>query len=128
MKLTQKQIESVLLLPGPKRYENFIKVAADQRCVWGLFQEGWALSATNDGEPVFPVWPASEYASLCASGVWSRYEPKRINLDDFFNGLIPSLHERKTKLGVFYTPNDKGVIPELEQVEADLKAELSRIE
>ena len=47
MKITNKQIEAVLKLDGPKRYSYFIKVAADQRSIWGLYDEGWALAATT---------------------------------------------------------------------------------
>ncbi len=128
MKITHKQIEAVLSLPGPKRYEHFVKVAADQRQIWGLHNNGWALAGTIDDGPVFPVWPAREYASLCATGDWAGYEPREIDLEEFFHALLPSLQERGTQLGVFYTPNNKGVIPTLEQIENDLKEELARIE
>jgi hypothetical protein len=75
MKLNPRGIEAVLALPGPKRYAHFIKVAADQDKVWGLFSDGWALAGTEDGKEVFPLWPAREYAELCASGLWADYEP-----------------------------------------------------
>ncbi len=126
MKITQKQIEAIIALPGPKRYEHFIKVAADQGCVWGLYSDGWALAGTGEGEPVFPLWPAREYAALCAFGEWSGYEPKEIDLDELFEGLLPSLKERKTLLGIFYTPSDKGVLPTVDEFEHDLREELSK--
>lgn len=129
MKLTPKQIEAVLALSGPDRYRHFIKVAADQRRVWGLHhRDGWALAATAANEPVFPVWPAREYAERCASSEWSGYEPREIELDEFLYGLLPTLRERRTLLGVFYTPHDKGVTPSLDRLEEDLRAELARIE
>lgn len=128
MKITKKQIESILALPGQRRYEHFIKVAADQHRIWGLYNDGWALAGTVDENPVFPVWPASEYATLCAVEDWAGYKPKEIDLHDFFEALLPSLRDRKTLLGVFLTPNNKGVTPSLEQVENDLREELARIE
>ena len=128
MKITQKQIEAITTLSGPKRYEHFVKVAADQRCVWGLYSDGWALSSTNEGRPVFPMWPAREYAYLCVTGEWAGYEPQKINLDDLIEHLLPSLKERETLLGVFYTPTDKGVLPDLEQFERDIRTELAKIE
>src|SRR5277367_997774 len=103
MKISQQQIAAVLALPGPVRYSHFIKRSADARRVWGLFSGGWALAATADETPVFPVWPAREYAALCATGDWSEYEPRDIGLDDFFAWLLPKLREDGTLLGVFYS-------------------------
>jgi len=128
MRINQKQIESVLALPGPKRYAHFIKVAADQRCVWGLFSEGWALAATDNGKEVFPLWPAREYAERCVCGVWSDYQPREIDLDTLFENLLPKLQESGTSVGVFPTPADKGVTPDLKQLEGDLRDELAKIE
>lgn len=128
MKITARQIEAVLNLPGSKRYEHFVKVVADQRKLWGLYQEGWALAATEAGIPVFPVWPAEPYAQLCTQNEWGGYDPRAIELDEFFEELIPRLRNDGVQLGVFYTPSDKGVLPSLEQIEFDLRSELSRIE
>jgi Protein of unknown function (DUF2750) len=128
MKISAKQIEAILALPGPKRYAHFIKVAADQRRVWGLFSDGWALAGTSDGREVFPLWPAREYAELCAFGSWAGYEPREIDLDTLFERLIPKLAESGTLVGVFPTPADKGVTPDLNQFEADLNEELAKIE
>lgn len=128
MKINAKQMEAVVSLPGPKRYASFIKVAADQRQVWGLFSEGWALATVDNGMQAFPLWPASEYAVLCASGSWNGYEPRAIDLDALFEKLLPKLAETRTLVAVFPTPNSKGVMPELELIEADLRAELARIE
>ena len=44
------------------------------------------------------------------------------------DGLLPSLKEKGTALGVFYTPKDQGVLPKLDLFEHDLRAELARIE
>ena len=105
-----------------------MKVIADQNRVWGLQQDGWALMGTNEGQAVFPVWPAEDYAIVCATGDWQRYVPTPIPMDSFLHDLLPSLKKSATLLGIFPTPDDKGVTPTLEQVENDVKAELSRIE
>jgi len=122
------KIEAILALPGPKRYAHFIKVAADQRCVWGLFSDGWALAGTDSGSQVFPLWPGREYAERSVSGLWAGYEPREIDLDTLFERLLPRLAESATLAGIFPTPEDKGVTPELDQLEADLRNELARIE
>jgi len=129
MKLNPSRIKAVSSLPGPQRYSHFIKVAADQNKIWGLFNEGWALAGTDDtNESVFPLWPAAEYAQLCALGEWKDFSPREIDLGTFFEILMPKLRESNTNVAIFPTPEEKGGIPELEQVEADLRTELSRIE
>ena len=123
-----KKMQNVLSLPGPKRYSHFVKVAADQRKVWGLYAGGWALGATSAGVQAFPLWPAREYAELCAKADWSGYEPKAIELDTLIEVLIPKLKESSTILGIFPTPSEKGITPEFDQLVADLRSELGRIE
>jgi hypothetical protein len=121
-----KQIEAVLKLPAPARYDHFIKVVADRQKAWGLFSDGWALAATSEGKPVFPLWPAREYAELAAVGDWTGYEPRDINIEELVDGLLPSLGERGTVLGVSPTPADKGVLPEISVFETDLRIELAK--
>ncbi len=111
MKISDKQIQAVIRLPGPKRYGYFIKMVADQRRVWGLFENGWALAGDSTESPVFPIWPAREYAALCASGAWVGYEPREISIDEVRSWLLPKLRESGTALGVFYTPDDTGDLP-----------------
>jgi len=124
MKINQKQIESVIALPGEKRYEHFIKLVADWEEVWGLYQDGWALAETDDGQKVFPTWPAREYAELCANREWAGYKPASFSLDDFIEELLPNLKRDGVLPGVFYTPSDKGVTPTVDKVLADLSREL----
>ena len=126
--MNSKQIESVLRLSGPKRYDHFIKVVADSQQAWGLYSDGWALASTTDGKAVFPLWPKSEYAELAAQGVWAGYRPKTIDMEDLLEGLLPSLGERNTVLGIFPTPEDKGVIPETADFESDLRIELAKFD
>jgi Protein of unknown function (DUF2750) len=71
---------------------------------------------------------AQEYAALCAESEWRGYSPREISLADLTGALLPKLRERDTRLGIFYTPTDKGVLPSIDQFEEDLKEELSKIE
>jgi hypothetical protein len=123
-----KQIEAVLKLPAPKRYDHFIKVVADRQLAWGLYADGWALAATSAGTLVFPLWPAKEYAELSAVGNWFGYSPRGIDMEDLLEGLLPSLGEQETVLGIFPTPEDKGVLPETATFESDLRNELAKFE
>jgi len=116
-------------LSGPKRYDHFIKVVADEELVWGLYKDGWALAATDANEQaVFPVWPLREYAELCNKEIWSGYEPKSICLNEYMDEILPDLEDQGTLPCIFYLPTDKGVIPTIEQLTTDIKAELSRYE
>jgi Protein of unknown function (DUF2750) len=124
MKVNQKQMEAVLALSGVKRFEHFIKVIADWQEVWGLYQDGWALAAADDGTTVFPLWPAKEYAQVCAANEWKGYEPRSISLSDFMDVLLPKLASDGVLPGVFFTPSSKGVTPSVEEVKSALEAEL----
>jgi hypothetical protein len=128
MKVSPKQVEAVSKLPAPKRYSHFIKVVADWRQVWGLYDDGWAMSETDDGQMVFPLWPAKEYAEACAVGGWSAYKARPIDLDDFVNGLLPKLKETGVLPGVFYTLDQGSVDASIEQIFKDLNEELSKYE
>ncbi len=128
MKINRKQIEAVVSLSGHRRYEHFVKSIVDWEIVWGLYQDGWALASTDNGEQVFPMWPASEYAAICADGVWSGYEPVSIPLDELMSELLPKLKSDGVLPGVFYTPADKGTTPLVEQLMEDLKTELEQYE
>lgn len=127
MKVNQMQLAAVFALPGPKRFEHFVKVVCDWEEVWGLYQNGWALAAADDdGTTVFPVWPAKEYALHCAEREWLGYEPRKISLTDFLEVVLPTLKAEGTLPGVLYTPTDKGVTPTVEELEAAIKTELEK--
>ena len=117
-------MKAVLALPGPKRYEHFIKVVCDWQKLWGLYKDGWALAATDNGQGVFPIWPAKEYAEICAIDEWAGYEPKSFSLEDFLDELLPNLKDDNMLPGIFYTPGNKGVTPEIDALVSDLKIEL----
>ena len=124
MKIHHKQLKVITALSGTKRYQHFIKVVADWEEVWGLYQDGWALAATDEGQQVFPLWPAKEYAELCAKNDWAGYKAESFSLQDFINELLPNLLNDGVLPGVFYTPSDTGVTPTVEQLVADISHEL----
>jgi hypothetical protein len=124
--LHPKQVESVLKLPAPERFEHFVKVVADTEQAWGLYEDGWALAGADDGAIVFPLWPAQDYAALCATGEWRNYLPKQISVHDVLSELLPKLELEKVMPGVFYTPEDRGVTVSAAELRKALEAELSR--
>ena len=86
------------------------------------------MSESDAGELVFPVWPEKEYAELCISGDWSNYKAEPIDLDEVLDSVIPMLRERGILPGVFFTMNDGSVNASVDELEADLRAELSHYE
>ena len=126
MKLNPKQIETVLALDGPRRYEHFIKQVADSEQVWGLYRGGWALASTDEGLPVFPLWPAKEYAELCQQNDWVECEPLSIPLDELIEELFPDLENDGVLIGVFYNSTGDSVIRPVSQLLEDLNNELEK--
>lgn len=128
MKLNEKQIDAVIALPGPKRYEHSIKVIADREEAWGLYQNGWALGETDDGQPTFPLWPAKEYAQFCAIEEWAGYEPESIPLTDLIDELLPNLKRDRVLPSIFPTPSSLSVHQNIDALLQDLREELLRYE
>lgn len=128
MKLSQKQIDAVIALPGPKRYEHFVKVLADTEEAWGLFQEGWALGETDEGQSTFPLWPAKEYARLCAIEEWAGYQPESIPLSDLVDKLLPNLKRDRVLPSIFPTPSSLSVHQDVDALLQDLREELRKYE
>ncbi|ASP98529.1 DUF2750 domain-containing protein [Sinorhizobium meliloti] len=126
MKVSPRQMEAILASPGVERFEHFIKVIADWQELWGLYQDGWALSVADDGTTVFPLWPAKEYAQLCALNEWKGFEPRAITLIDLTDVLLPKLKLEGVLPGVFFTPASKGVTLPVDELMAALRAELRK--
>ncbi len=121
---SDKEIEAVLRLPGPKRYSHFIKRVADMERLWGLWDEGWAMTADDQGRQLLPVWPHERYAALWAVGEWAAYVPKPIELKEWLERWIPGLEKDRILVAVFPTPDGKGVPVEPRRMENDLREEL----
>ncbi|MEH6437038.1 DUF2750 domain-containing protein [Massilia sp. DD77] len=126
IKLGAQQLAAVVTLPGPDRYEYFVKRVADSQEVWGLYQDGWALAKTDDGTLVFPMWPASDYASLCAEYEWDGYDAQAFSIEELLEDLLPQLEQDRVLPGIFYTPGDKGITPTIAELRRDLAQELGR--
>lgn len=124
LKVNAKQMEAVLALPGPRRFEHFVKVVADWQQVWGLYRDGWALAAAEDNASAFPLWPAKEYAQICAAGEWAGHEPRAISLGALMDELLATLKRDGVLVGVFFTPSGKGVAVPPDELSSALRAEL----
>lgn len=120
MKVTQKQMDALLAAPPAQRYEFFVHKVVDWEEAWGLYDDGWAMLVDDDGTKYFPLWPAKEYAEVCAKDDWARYEPEAIPLADLLNELLPQLHGDSVSIAVFVTPGGKGVTVTAEHLRDEL--------
>jgi hypothetical protein len=120
MKIDTRQLQAVVVLPGPQRYEYFIKRVAETGVVWSLYRDGWALAKKDDGTLVFPLWPDSDFAQVCADYEWSGYQPQSFALAELVDELLPQLEQDGIVTGVFYTPGARDVMPTAGLLRADL--------
>lgn len=125
---SEREMQAVLRLDGTARFHHFVKRVADSEAAWGLWKDGWALMTNDDGSPVFPLWPAREYAELHRNAGWQEYEAREISLSDLLDILIPKLRTGGVLLGVFPTPNGRGVTPSPDEVASSLRKELENYE
>jgi hypothetical protein len=125
---SDKEVQAVSRLGGPARFDHFVKRVADSEIVWALWDQGWALMATDDGTKVLPLWPAREYAELHCVADWVNYEAREISLDELLDELLPRIARDKVLLGVFPIPEGRGVTVTVEQLSALIRKELQNYE
>ena len=127
--VNDQEFESVVALPANQRYDYFIKRAASHGELWGLRGDGgWVVSADDEGDQYFPVWPHERFAAACAEGPWAGEEPVPVDIDEWVEAWLPNLERDGMRVAVFQTPDDKGVGVAPERLKSDLEAELAQFE
>ena len=126
MAIDTRQLQAVVMLPGPQRYAYFIERVVATGVVWSLYRQGWALASKEDGTLVFPLWPDSEFAQVCADYEWTGYAPQSFSLQELMTELLPQLEQDGIVTGVFYTPGARDVMPTAGLLRADLDDEMGR--
>ena len=127
-KVNQEEIASVIRLPGPERFEYFVKNVVDSEKVWGLWKDGWALMAGDGERMALALWPAPEYADLHRNGEWADYLAREVSLGDLMAQLLPAMKASDVVPAVFPTPAGKGVTPTWEELRAAFERELEQYE
>jgi len=117
-----ERLQAVLQLPATRRYAYFLQRAVEAGEVWGLDADGWALAMDEEGGDVLPLWPAAEFATLCAKRLWEGFEAKRLPLDELLRVVLPQLEAEGLSLGVFFTPEGQGYPVTAAQLREDLSA------
>lgn len=123
--MNNKELEAVMKLPANKRYEYFIKKVVDFEEVWGLYNDGWAMTQDNTGEMLIPFWPSKEFAELCSIDEWSDFAPESIELEEFINDWLPGIQDDGYKVSVFWNNDDSAVL-EVDTLLKDLEKELEK--
>jgi len=121
--MNNKEFETVIKLSGLKRYEYFIKKVVDYEEVWGLYDDGWAITEDDQGNKMIPFWPKKEYADFCVKDEWETYVAKSIDLYEFIESWIPGMKTDKIKPSIFWN-NEDSVVLDAEHLIQDLECEL----
>ncbi len=122
----QKQIENLLKKSGKDRFLYFVRKVTDFEEVWGLFANGWAMTADDDGRKAIPFWPDKDLSSLCREGAWENYNSKQIELNKFISKWLPGMEKDGVLAAIFPTPKDKGVIIQPKELIDSLEEELEQ--
>ncbi len=124
MKLTDKEIESVIQLDSEKRFEYAIKRIADNESLYSVkFTDGdYAIISCNN-TCLFPIWSDCQYCELCIDV--SIMQCVEISLDRFVNETIELISSNGWELAVFPISNgDYGKISTLSEFCESLKSAL----
>ncbi len=106
------------------RYRQFLKLAVENKLVWGLFRDGWALSRDEKGQTTFPLWAERELAERSAKGPWQGYEAAEIPLEDLLDQLLPQLARDELKTSISPVSGEALLAPSIAQLIPDLEHEL----
>ena len=137
-----EKLAAIMKLSADLRYEHFIKEITGQRQVCGLCKnDRWAMTALQDGTSAFLLWPAAQYAKTFLwpdtnqveefGGYPEHYDydaqcdeytrkelygfvPRFIELEEFMEVLLPQLKQNGILPGVFFTPFENGIIPDID--------------
>ncbi len=125
--VSDKEYAAVIALPGPQRYEHFVRQVADFRELWSLkAAPGWVLLGDAEGNECVPIWPHSRYAQACAVVDWDGAEATAIPLDRWIEKWTPGMIRDGRKVAVFPTVSDRAVVVTPQRLHDDLQAELAQ--
>ena len=121
-----REIASVLSLPAPKRYSNFVKRAADDGFVWVVREvDGLVMGTDASGVPALMLWPHERYVDfwLAANpgGV-----PERVPIIEFIKAIAPELAASRRKVHILPSPDGHAITIDPSRLVDDLLTELSR--
>lgn len=127
MKLTDKEINSMLTQSPDVRYSYSLKRIADSGYLWYMSSDDSYMCIQDGDIRLFPVWPFKEYAEKFVSSMSNGHKCNcsKLNLEEFSDKLVDYLCETGISIGVFpITENDYGKIISVNTFAEDLSVEL----
>ena len=122
--VNDREFESVLRLPAPKRYEHFVKRVSDTEAVVLLAEDDRpiVLSDEHGASPSqLPVWThpryAEAYRDAFGGAAWDE-----IDLAQFLDELLPGLDEDGIDVAVMPLPSGTAVVVPAARLRDDLLA------
>lgn len=121
------EVEKLFKKPGEKRYEYFVKAAAENEEVFGLSdEEGWALLGDDEDSDILPLFPSFETAEAFRRVAgYTEYTVETLDV----NELMEWLDEMQTDeilVAVFPNPDLNGAVVEAQHLKADLQTEFDK--
>lgn len=107
----------VLEMPGPERYQIFIRSIADQRKLWIVESESHVMTLWDaDNRELLPVWPDRWFVeqSLSTADREAGYKPVPRSLETWLENTTPALISEGVMVGAF--PNMKLECPIIDTV------------
>lgn len=127
--MSNDDLNAILELDCEARFEYFLDVVGEEREVWILInsEEHFLKLHSEDqgGFEYLPLWPSSEFAEAYASAE-SELKPHSIPLPQFLNRWLPGLAKDGIEVGVFPGADNSVWITEPDDLQQDLRDELSR--
>ncbi|TZG00041.1 DUF2750 domain-containing protein (plasmid) [Chryseobacterium panacisoli] len=124
-----KEIENILRLEPIKRYEYFIKKAADFEQLWTIIdQDGDYVISEIDEFNLISFWPAEEFVTLYLERGWDDCKPIKLTLDDLKENIFDIINSENYLINVFPVNGKSGFVVNLEEFNRDLQEELDKIE
>ena len=95
MKLTDKEISSMLAQSPDVRYSYSLKRIADNGYLWYMSSDNSYMCIQDEDIRLFPVWPFKEYAEKFVSSMSNghKYNSSKLSLEEFSDKLVDYLCE-----------------------------------
>jgi len=125
IKITKKQVEAIENLPPIERYHHSIKMIADREYLYSLLDNNgnWEL-AKAEGETLFFIWSAEEYAQLFLTDQWKESIVEKVTVSELNDEILPFLNEHGYLLNIHAVSNKSGFVVTPTEFSNDLNNEL----
>ena len=125
--LNQQDIARLFKKPGEKRYDYFIKQAAETEEVFGLADdEGWGLLGDDSDADILPLFPAAEFAeAFRLAADFTEYRVEALDINELVEWL-EDMEKDGLLIAVFPNPELNGAVVEPKQLRADLQKEFDK--